>query len=176
MEATTRLVGILRRHRPEVMVVYDPFGGYGHPDHIQAHRVGMAAFFGATDLARFPLADGEVPFRPAKLYWTVWPRSVARRYADLRKAAGTIDDVEYRSLQEAGTPDEDVNAWMEVSHLVDLIYQALKAHRSQFPLDGFLLGMPEEMRTELLGREAFIRVWSEVEVPRRETDLFSGLR
>ena len=43
MEATGRLVRLVRRRRPEVMTIYDPFGGYGHPDHIQVHRVGMAA-------------------------------------------------------------------------------------------------------------------------------------
>jgi len=65
MEATGRLLSVMRRLRPDVMVIYDPFGGYGHPDHINVHRVGLAAYAGALDLARFPLADGEEPWQPA---------------------------------------------------------------------------------------------------------------
>ena len=74
-EATARLIRLIRRHRPEVMTIYDPFGGYGHPDHIQVHRIGMAAYFGAEDTRRFPLAEGEEAWRPDKLYMSTWPRS-----------------------------------------------------------------------------------------------------
>ena len=52
MEATARLIKLVRSYRPEVMTIYDPFGGYGHPDHIQVHRIGLAAYFGAPDAGR----------------------------------------------------------------------------------------------------------------------------
>ncbi len=65
MEAVGRLVRVIRRHRPEVVTAYDPFGGYGHPDHIQVHRVGTAAFYGSADTGRFPPQRGEKPWQPA---------------------------------------------------------------------------------------------------------------
>lgn len=176
MEAAGRLVALIRKHRPEVLVAYDPFGGYGHPDHINVHRVGTAAFFGSSDLARFPLDEGELPWEPLKLYWTTWPRSRSVRFAELRLAAGLITDEEYRRALDAGTPDHDVSAWIDVRDRVDQKERALRAHRSQIPDDWFLLAVPEHFRPEVLGREAFIRVFSRVEAPEREDDLLAGLR
>ncbi len=176
MEATGRLVRLIRRHRPEVMVIYDPFGGYGHPDHINVHRVGLAAWVGASDLGRFPLEEGEQLWEPQKLYWTAWPRSRVRTFAELRRRAGTIDDEEYERLQHAGTPDRDVTCWVDVSEFVDAKEKALRAHRSQIPDDWFLLAVPDEARPGLLGRESFVRVFSRVDAPAREDDLFAGLR
>ena len=79
MEAVGRLVRVIRARRPDVLTAYDPYGGYGHPDHIQTHRIGTAAFFGAADPGRFPPVDGEEPWQPARLYWTTWSRERIRR-------------------------------------------------------------------------------------------------
>jgi LmbE family N-acetylglucosaminyl deacetylase len=159
IEATARLVHLIRVYRPEVMTVYDPFGGYGH-----------------SDLARFPLKDGEDVWEPAKLYWTAWPRSRMRGFAEARKAAGLISDEEYAELKDAGTPDEDITCWMDVSRLFERKEAALRAHRTQIPDDWFLLSIPDEFKSEFFGREAFVRIFSRVDAPRRETDLFTGLR
>ncbi len=176
MEATARLVGLIRRFRPEVMTVYDPFGGYGHPDHINVHRVGLAAYFGASDLARFPLEDGQKSWQPLKLYWTAWPRSRMKGFADLRLAAGIIEPDEYQRLLNAGTPDEEITAWLDVRDHLARKVEAIRAHRTQISDDWFLLALPEEMLPEVLGREAFMRVSSRVPAPDREHDLFTGLR
>lgn len=176
MEATARLVTVLRRLRPEVMVIYDPFGGYGHPDHIQVHRVGLAAYYGCTDLGRFPLAEGEEDWAPLKLYWTAWPRSRMVRLADLGVEIGMMDEAEANEWRASGTPDEDVTTTMNVEPHLDRKIEALTAHRTQIPDDWFLLRIPAENRPEVLGREYFVRVSSRVEVPSREDDLFIGLR
>ncbi len=176
MEATTRLIHLMRRYQPEVITVYDPFGGYGHPDHINVHRVGIAAFFGASDLARFPLEEGEEPWQPMKLYWAAWPRSRVRSFAEMRLAAGTIEAEEYQRLQHAGTPDEDITAWLDVRHFVHQKLAALRAHKTQIPDDWFFLALPEDQLPEALGREAYMRIFSRVEAPVREDDLFAGLR
>ncbi len=76
LAAACDLVQVIREVRPQVVVTYDDFGGYGHPDHIQAHRV-----------AHYAVALAESPsFRPdlgaawsvSKVYWTAFPRSVIR--------------------------------------------------------------------------------------------------
>lgn len=176
MEATARLIRLFRRYRPEVVTVYDPFGGYGHPDHINVHRVGVAAFFGVADLARFPLTEGEEVWQPQKLYWAAWPRSRVRTFADVRLAAGAIEQEEYERLQHAGTPDEEITAWLDVRDWVDRKVTALRAHKSQIPDDWFFLSLPDELLPETLGRESFMRIFSRVDAPGREDDLFAGLR
>jgi N-acetyl-1-D-myo-inositol-2-amino-2-deoxy-alpha-D-glucopyranoside deacetylase len=174
MEATGRLVELIRRYQPEVLVIYDPFGGYGHPDHINVHRIGMAAFAGAADHGRFPV-EGD-PWAPLKLYWTAWPRSRTRIMADARLASGKITEEEHARMYESGTPDEHIHAWVDVSERIDQKLAALKAHRSQIPDDWFLLTVGDEERPIMMGRESFVRVFSRVDTPAVEEDLFTGLR
>ncbi|MFO7548738.1 MAG: PIG-L family deacetylase [Acidimicrobiia bacterium] len=176
MDATARLIRLIRRYRPEVMLVYDPFGGYGHPDHINVHRIGVAAYIGVSDLSRFPLGEDEEAWEPSKLYWTAWARSRVVRFAEMRHAMGMIDDEELERARSAGVPDRDVTAWIDVTDRVDRKERALRAHRSQIPEDWFLISVPDEVKPEVLGREAFVRVFSRVEAPDREDDLFAGLR
>lgn len=175
-EATKRLVHLIREYQPEVMTIYDPFGGYGHPDHIQVHRIGIAAYFGAADTGRFPLDDGEELWAPAKLYWSAWPRSRVRSFAAHRLAAGKITQEEHDAMQNAGTPDEEITTVVDISDHLDQKLSALRAHRTQIPEDWFMLQVPEEHRASVFGTETFQRIFSRVEAPFRETDLFEGLR
>ena len=176
MEATGRLVRLIRRYRPEVMTIYDPFGGYGHPDHINVHRIGLAAFAASADQARFPLEDGEEPWQPWKLYWTTWPRSRTQVFARLRFERGLMTQEEYDRAMNSGTPDEDIHAWLDVTDKTETKERALRAHRTQIPADWFALTVPDELKPQTLGREAFVRVFSRVPVPKEEDDLFTGLR
>src|SRR3954463_14463847 len=75
-EAVAHAAAVVREVRPQVVVTYDEHGGYGHPDHIQAHRVAMRA----ADLAADPgfRPDLGAPWRITKIYWNRVPRSVAR--------------------------------------------------------------------------------------------------
>ncbi len=176
MEATGRLVRMLRHYTPEILTIYDPFGGYGHPDHIQVHRVGMAAFFGADDALRFPLEDGEAPWRVTKLYMSTWPRSRAAALAAARLEAGQITREEAENSAGWGTPDEDITTMVDITPWVDLKVKALRAHRTQIPEDWFMLQVPEQDVPATIGVEAFQRLYSRVRVPFREDDLFIGIR
>ncbi len=176
MEATGRLIRLIRRYQPEVVVIYDPFGGYGHPDHIQVHRVGLAAFWGASDLGRFPLEDGESLWQPAKLYWSAWPRSRVKAFADVRLASGSITEEEHARMAEGGTPDDAIDAWIDVHDVFQRKEDAWRAHRTQIPEDWFFFQIPAADRPEVFGLESFVRVFSSVPAPDREDDLFAGLR
>lgn len=176
MEATGRLIRLIRKYQPEVLVIYDPFGGYGHPDHIQVHRIGVAAYWGCNDLGRFPLEDGEEAWKPHKLYWSAWPQSRIRAMADARLAQGAITEDEADRMRQGGTPDETITTWIDVRDYFGLKEDAWRAHRTQIPDDWFFFLVPEEIRPELFGRETFVRVFSDVETPAREDDLFAGLR
>ncbi|MGQ0849300.1 MAG: PIG-L family deacetylase [Actinomycetota bacterium] len=173
-DATQRLVRLIRRYQPEVMLIYDPFGGYGHPDHIQVHRVGLAAFFGCRDRAWSPLTGDEEYWEPAKLYWGVWTRERMRKFAEFREPADPDEDLDW--WMNRGTPDHEVSAVIDVSEFVELKMSALAAHRTQITEDWFLMKMPETQRTEVMGVETYQRVFSAVESRLPETDLFAGLR
>jgi len=175
-EAVGRLVRLIRKYQPEVMTIYDPFGGYGHPDHIQVHRVGLAAYYAARDLGRYPLENGEVEWAPAKLYWTAWPRSRVRAFADVRLEQGTIDKSTHERMAAAGFPDDQVTAWIDVSERWKQKEAAWRAYRSQIPEDWFMLRVADSIEEQILGREAFARIASTVACNEVEDDLFSGLR
>jgi LmbE family N-acetylglucosaminyl deacetylase len=176
MEATGRLVRQIRRHKPDVLVIYDPYGGYGHPDHINVHRIGLAAYTGCVDLGRFPLEDGEELWEPSKLYWTTWPRSRVIRMTQARFEAGEATEEDLETAKHRGTPDEYITCWVDVADKVHLKEQALRAHRSQIPADWPWLTLDAASKVEAFGRESFVRVFTRVEGPERETDLFAGLR
>jgi N-acetyl-1-D-myo-inositol-2-amino-2-deoxy-alpha-D-glucopyranoside deacetylase len=176
MDAVGRLVHLVRRHRPEVMTAYDPFGGYGHPDHIQVHRVGTAAFFGASDLGRFPLEEGEEPWAPAKLYWATWPRERTRRRRKMAAEAGEITLEEAEREPDSGTPEEHISTFVDVAPWFDRKWGAIVSHRTQIADNSWVMALPQDVRRAAFGREAFIRVFARVEAPAEAPDLFAGLR
>ncbi len=176
MESTGRLVRAVRKYQPDVMIIYDPFGGYGHPDHIQVHRIGLAAYWSAHDESRFPLETGEEPWQPQKLYWSAWPRSRVQAFAQRRLAEGSITQDEYERMRRGGIPDAELTATIDITPFIDRKFDAWRAHRSQIPLDWWMFQVPESEREAVFGRETFQRVFSRVEVPYHETDFFTGLR
>lgn len=176
MEAVGRLVRIVRRHQPEVMTAYDPFGGYGHPDHIQVHRVGTAAFFGAGDVGRFPADDYGDPWEPDRLFWATWPRERARRARRLMVEMGQIEPEEAAREPEHGTRDEDITTSIDVREFFDRKWNAVLAHHTQIAADSWFRTMPDDLRREGFGRETYILVFSRSEMPSGAADLFAGLR
>jgi N-acetyl-1-D-myo-inositol-2-amino-2-deoxy-alpha-D-glucopyranoside deacetylase len=176
MEAVGRLVRVIRRYRPDVMTAYDPYGGYGHPDHIQVHRVGTAAFFGAADVGRFPADDGEEAWQPAKLYWSTWPRARTREVRRVMAEAGQIPTEEAEREPAHGTRDEDITTWLDVRPWFDQKWEAVLAHHTQIAEDSWFRTLPDDVRREGFGRETFVRVFSRTDDPAETPDLFSGLR
>lgn len=176
MEAVGRLVHLIRRHRPEVMTAYDPFGGYGHPDHIQVHRVGTAAYFGAVDEGRFPCEEGEEPWQPSRLYWVTWPRERARQRRRMAAAAGEIPAEEADVEPDTGMPEENISTFLDVAAWFDRKWEAIVAHRTQIAETGWLLRLPEDLRRRAFSREAFILAHSRVATSADAPDLFAGLR
>ena len=175
MEAVGRLVRVIRARRPDVMTAYDPYGGYGHPDHIQTHRVGTAAFFGAADVGRFPPIEGEEPWQPSRLYWSTWSRDrmrrVRRAFADDLGAARGADEPEPSTGTLAAhiTTRRDVTAWADRKHA------ALLEHVTQFAADSWVRTMPPDRLVGFLGEEVFVRVFTTVDGDPADPDLFSGL-
>jgi mycothiol conjugate amidase Mca len=175
-EAVGRLVGLVRAERPQVLVTYDEQGFYGHPDHIQANRITVAAFTAAADPTRYP--DAGEPWQASKLYYTAAPRSALRTFGQLLREAGIEPPPALDGQVEPawGTPDELVTTYLDVSAQVERKRQALLAHATQMGPEVFFWRLPEQLFHLGFGREAFQLVRSLVAVSAPEEDLFAGLR
>lgn len=176
-EAVGRLVAEIRAFRPDVVVTYDAFGNYGHPDHVQAHRVALVAAEACAVGALYQEA-GE-PWRVSKLYLSTLPRSViAQANVELPRlgAASPFGEETDPGKLAFGTPDEDVTTVVDVVGLLERKWAALRAHTSQLGPDSFFLNMPSELVEFAFGREWFVRQRSRVAAPLPEDDLFAGLR
>jgi LmbE family N-acetylglucosaminyl deacetylase len=158
-EAVEKVAGLMRKYRPQVVVTYDENGGYGHPDHIQAHRATVAA----------ALATGI----PQKLYYVAFPRSA---FVEMRRrlAEAGVDVSQFELPPDFGVPDEAVTSVLDVSGFVQLKLDALKVHASQvenFPL----AALPDNVVAEGMSREWFTLRGAPARADREE-DLFAGLR
>lgn len=159
-KAAARLGELMERYRPQVVVTYDETGGYGHPDHIQAHRIAMAA--------------AEATGIPDKVYYTAVSRDRIRKLFDFMRSSGMdMDGVDLP--EDFGTPDELITTVVDVSPYVDVKIKALRAHESQGE-NIFLLRMPQDAQHEVFATESFTRHLSKVDAPGHEDDLFAGLR
>jgi N-acetyl-1-D-myo-inositol-2-amino-2-deoxy-alpha-D-glucopyranoside deacetylase len=172
-EAVGRLVRVIRARRPQVVTAYDPFGGYGHPDHIQVHRVGTAAFFASADIGRYPLLPGEEPWQAPRLYWATWSRERMRRIrremsTDLG-ADGEPEEPSSGTLPEHITTRRDVSVWLHLKQ------DALLCHDSQFAADSWIRTLPEGRMSEFLAEEVFVRAFSTVPGDPADPDLLVGL-
>ncbi|XVQ86153.1 PIG-L family deacetylase [Microbispora siamensis] len=158
--AAARLATLMERYRPQVIVTYDENGNYGHPDHIQAHRIAVAA--------------AEMTGIPDKFYYTAVPREGIRQMFEFMRANGMAPD-DFELPDDFGTPDELITSVVDVSPYVENKLKALQAHASQGENIPFLR-MPPEAQHQAFSREYFIRTTSRVAAPDREDDLFAGLR
>jgi LmbE family N-acetylglucosaminyl deacetylase len=164
-EAAERLGALMEQYRPDVVVTYDENGFYGHPDHIQAHRITMAA------VARTGI--------PAKVYWTTVPRSRMAEFARVMREHGADwDEPEPGAADgppEIGLPDDQITTWVDITDFGDQKFDALAAHASQSE-NIFFLRMGRQLFTDLMGVETFVRVQDATGADVPEDDLLAGLR
>lgn len=172
-EAAGRLVAIMRRTRPDVVITYDAKGGYGHPDHIATHRATIDAFHAAGDPEQYPEAGA--PWRPRKLYYVGWPRSEMRRMRQVMEEAGREAWFDEEFIENFGVPDEDITAVVDVRACVPKLIEALRAHRTQITSDWFLTDIPGYTVDQTMGTEMFTRVVPPHQSGEREDDVFAGL-
>jgi N-acetyl-1-D-myo-inositol-2-amino-2-deoxy-alpha-D-glucopyranoside deacetylase len=179
-EAATLLVETIRQLRPQVLVTYDENGHYGHPDHVQAHRVAM---YGSL-LAGAPSyrTDLGPAWDVAKIYWGATPEGPMR--AALRKLRAAGDTTTFEGMDPDGAlpfsvPDEWVTTSIESPRHVPAKKAALRAHASQIAADGPFFAMADDVWHDLWGTECFRLVKGTCgPVDGRtglEPDLFAGL-
>jgi LmbE family N-acetylglucosaminyl deacetylase len=159
-EAAKRLTAILDEERAEVLTCYDEHGGYGHPDHIQVHRVGMRA----AELAG-----------TRRVFQSTMNRDQIIRGREMLAAAAGEAEIETPDIDEEqfGTPESQITAAVDVTKYLDYKRRAMRAHASQISEQSFFLAMPDEAFRFAFGTEWFIRAGQGPGIT--ETDLLEGL-
>ncbi len=170
-EATTRLVEIVRRVRPQVIVTYNEKGTYLHPDHIMANRVTLRAFQASAD-PQFEIDEALDPWQPTKLYYTAIPLERIRRMYRIAKEQGEDPGFDPEVI---GTIEKKISASVDVRKYLSQKLEALNCHQSQMNPNSVIRRMSEEFREEVMGYEHFQCVHGCRNTDTRETDLFEGL-
>lgn len=170
-QAAELLREVIREVRPRVLVTYDPNGFYGHPDHIQAHRVAMRG-------AELAAAEG---IGPAKIYWTAVPKSVLAAGMDqlAESAENPFEGAESVDQLPFGTPDSEIAARIDARAQREAKAAAIRAHATQIPADSWLQTVAGNFADEFLGVEYYTLAVGQPgpgEGPQGwESDLFAGL-
>lgn len=159
-EAAATLAAILREERADVLTCYDDIGVYGHPDHIQVHRVGVRA----AELAG-----------TARVYQSTVNRDQLRRaWERFAARSGTTEAVPDGGEPPAiGKPESEITAAVDVTPYLEYKRRAMRAHASQISEESFFLSLPDDAFREAFGTEWFIRVGQGPGIT--ETDLMAGL-
>jgi N-acetyl-1-D-myo-inositol-2-amino-2-deoxy-alpha-D-glucopyranoside deacetylase len=175
-EAVGELVGVIREVRPQVVITYNETGGYGHPDHIQAHRVTLAALEGAADPGRYPKA-GE-PWRVTKLYYTALPISFLRMGWEALREMGEEAPFGVTAPEELnfGDPDETITTRIDARDYLEAKIESMRAHRTQIEVDGPFFALSNNIGQRAFGLEHFrLMTGNPPSEGVVEVDLFAGI-
>jgi LmbE family N-acetylglucosaminyl deacetylase len=159
-EAARRLAALLEEEHADVLTVYDEHGTYGHPDHIQVHRVGVRA----AELAGTP-----------RVYEATANRDAIQRGLRQARAEGVEmpDDLDPDAMDNFGVREGELTTAVDVTDYIDAKRAAMAAHASQISEASFFLAMPRERFAQAFGTEWFIRRGAPPGI--REHDLLDGL-
>lgn len=166
--ASDFLVSVIEEVKPHVLITYDEIGGYGHPDHIQAHRVAMRA-------------SEKSNWQIQKIYWNTMPKSVlAESMAKMKElgsdffGAESVDDLPFAK------DDQFVTTLIDANSQVAKKMAAMKAHRTQIALDGPFFALSNNLGLQVWGHEYYTLVRGVKSEPLdhagRETDIFAGVK
>ncbi|MBI1878507.1 MAG: PIG-L family deacetylase [Chloroflexi bacterium] len=169
-----QLVALMRQLKPDVVITFEPFGWYGHPDHQVTGRLATAAFDALGDALAYP--DAGPPWQPQRLFHAVLPASnfhTIRAYAEANDIeVGFGEQFPMDKLEEA---EAQVTHVLDIRHLLELKQTAIWSHRTQFKEDHLLRKLPEELIQQTWGYEYFIQVYPTPPnplKPHRAADLF----
>jgi len=175
-EVTATITTLIRQIRPQVVLTFDPDGGYHHPDHIAIHNATVEAFHAAGDATRYP--DGLPPYHPQKLYFNVISQRFLRLLVFLLpffgrdpRRWGRNADIDLVDITSRSYP---IHVRIDVRPVADIKRKAVACHRSQG--GGSSAGIISRLRRLATGHESFMRAHPPAPKRLRETDLFEGVQ
>jgi LmbE family N-acetylglucosaminyl deacetylase len=195
-EATAKLIELVRRERPHVLMSYNEVGGYGHPDHIMAQRIARLAFHGAANTEVYPQqSETTPPWQPLKFYEIASSRDHMRAMAERAQAAGIEMawgsqaakqeiailrgepiDPEHPQRPPWGTSEDAITTFIDIRSVLPQKIESLRVHRTQaVSTNRFAGGMPEDFAAMAYGTEYYTLIYSRVPAVRPEYDLFTGI-
>jgi LmbE family N-acetylglucosaminyl deacetylase len=170
----SKLVTHLRQIRPHVVVTFDPYGGYGHPDHVAISQLTTAAVVAAADPDHGHKAGWPV-HRVSKLYYRVVTQPEAAAYQ--ATFGELVIEVDGAKRSFVAWPDWAVTAWLDTSAYRRHVWQAVACHQSQLPGYQVLQDLPADHHRHLWDSQTYYRTFSLVNGgDQPEKDLFAGLR
>jgi len=174
-EAVGRLVEVIRRTRPHVLVTYgDEQTGYPHPDHLRVHDISVIAWEAAGDPERFPEAGA--PWTPSKLYYSTWARARFTALHDAFLANGLESPFDQKWFDRP-SQDHKITTRIDITGYYPIRSAALRAHATQIdPEERFWFGLSDEIAEAAYPFEDFELADSRVPTEIPEDDLFAGLR
>jgi mycothiol S-conjugate amidase len=175
IEATGRLVRIIRALRPLVMVTEPPGGLYAHPDHITCHRVSVDAFHAAGDARAYP--DAGPPWQVARLYAVMQIDDGQWEALRPELTAAGIDTafLGRRRSRDRSPGPETATVALDVRPYTEIQRQALLAHRTQIPPESFAVRLPADLRRRAFATAYFLRLHPPAVPGEHEPDLLNGL-
>ncbi|MHB1131794.1 MAG: PIG-L family deacetylase [Chloroflexota bacterium] len=176
-EVVGRLVAIIRQQRPQVVITFDPTGGYGHPDHMAIHRHTLAACEAAGDASRF--VEAGPAWQVKRVFWMTFPREMLVEMVVEMKAQGA-DTSDFDLVLSEGTnfaQEEPVAAVIDVADYIDAKWAAIGCHKTQLDPNGPWRAVPEAVLRRLLAREYYVLGWPPGQAAPHLpwSDLFEGL-
>jgi mycothiol S-conjugate amidase len=173
-EAVGRLVGLIRGHRPHVIVTYsDDQQGYRHPDHLQVHDVSVLAFDRAGDPDWY--RDSGEPWQPLKMYYSMWSYARMEAHHELYGRLGLTSPYSEDWFKRDDN-DHRITTRIDVTDHYHIRREALMAHKTQVdPDEVFWFGLPDDQAAAAYPFEDYILARSLVESDIPESDLLSGL-
>jgi LmbE family N-acetylglucosaminyl deacetylase len=173
-EAIGKIASHLRRVRPQVVITFDQFGAYGHPDHIAITQLTTAAIARAA-AAGYADPEARAPHQVDKLYYMAWTQDEIDYY---QQAFGElVMHIDGSQRAAVAWPEWGVTTRIDAYESWRRVWQAVRCHRTQLPLYERLLSLPEEGHRQMWGSNAYYRALSTVDCgDGLEQDLFAGLR
>lgn len=173
-----QITGIIRRVRPQVVMTFDPIGGYFHPDHVRMHEATLEAFHAAGDPNRFP--DLPAPYQPQKLYYHTFPRRWLRWIIKVMPLLrmdptrwGRNDDIDLTAVTKHDFP---IHARIDIREVLESKEMAAACHASQTEEDGSPNFLLRWLRRLGGGQEEYMRAFPPADADVSESDFFEGVR
>ncbi|MEM7346313.1 MAG: PIG-L family deacetylase, partial [Chloroflexota bacterium] len=179
-DVAAQITRLIREIKPQVIITFDPTGGYFHPDHIHMHKATTAAFQAAGDPTRYPdqIEEGLHPYQPQKLYYTVFPRGLIKAAVAILpffgkdpKAFGKNKDINLKRIADI---EQDIHTKIWTAPFFDEAQKAADCHASQ--LSGLSVTIPNFIRKWFARYNAYTRIFPKPGGNEPiEDDLFMGV-